>query len=88
MIAKDKATEMVSKNFSIIAEYVGFKGVNGAKDEHEFKSIENVAKTVSIEGINSLVNSLKKTFEPILNKHQTEAQILYYEEVKKEIENL
>ena len=72
MTPKEKALEMVNKNFYILS-----KGLKKERDEKKFYAIEKLAKDCSIIGVDSCV----KHIEFGTSKK-------YWEEVKQEIENL
>ena len=77
MTPKEKATDMVRKNFEILAKFSGYKSlkINGEK---AFYTIENYAKQSSIIGVDSILNL--DIGEPIDRE--------YWQEVKQEIEKL
>lgn len=77
MTPKEKALEMVNKNFYILSKALNYKGLKKERDEKKFYAIEKLAKDCSIIGVDSCV----KHIEFGTSKK-------YWEEVKQEIENL
>lgn len=77
MIPKEKATEMVIKQFDIIAKASNYKGLK-KEGEKKFYAIENIAKQCATIGVDSILDldsgdSIDKD---------------YWQEVKKQIEKL
>jgi len=77
MTPKEKAIEMISKQFDIIAKASNYKGLK-KEGEKKFYTIENIAKQCAQIGIKS-----------ILNQYSVDSIYKgYWEEVGKEIEKL
>jgi len=77
MTAKEKATEMVRKQFDIIAKASNYKGLK-KEGENKFYVIENVAKQCATIGVDSI---LDLDSGDAIDKG-------YWQEVKQEIEKL
>lgn len=55
MTPKEKATEMVRKQFDIIAKASNYKGLK-KEGEKKFYAIENIAKQCATIGVNSILD--------------------------------
>jgi len=77
MTPKEKAIEMVRKQFAIIAKASNYKGLKN-EGEKKFYAIENVAKQCANIGVNSVLD---------LDSGDTIDKD-YWEEVKQEIKKL
>lgn len=78
MTPKEKATEMVRKQFDIIAKASNYKGLK-AEGEKKFYAIEKTAKQCATIGVDSILELYKKEW----NIDNT-----YWNEVKDKISKL
>jgi len=78
MTPKEKATEMVRKQFDIIAKASNYKGLK-AEGEKKFYAIEKIAKQCATIGVDSIIELYKKEWN-IDNS--------YWKEVNEEIAKL
>jgi hypothetical protein len=85
MTPKEKAKEMVSKNFDVLKNPLGYKSLKES-GEKMFCAIEQIAKQSALIGVDSILYVLdttecNTTLTGLMRKE-------FWQEVKKEIENL
>lgn len=73
MTPKDKAEELIDKNYQIFLE---------DDDEHFIDTAKRISKQCALIAVNETIEAMK------FNRWQNRNEIEFYQEVKQEIENL
>lgn len=79
MTSKEKASEMISKQFDVIAKASNYKGLK-TEGEKKFYAIENLAKKCALIGVDSIL-------KVVYLYDDTNVEYSYWQEVKEHIGN-
>jgi len=87
MTTKEKASEMVAKQFDIIARATNYQGLK-KEGEKKFRAIERVAKDCALIGVESCIKVLEEVSLQESGTTKIDYGQDFWQEVKQEIEKL
>jgi len=84
MTPKEKAIELISKYFKILAKSSGYKGLKTVEDTHKFGKLEQISISCAIIAVDEIL----KYQNIILEQFPSDGyKPNYWQEVKQELDN-